>query len=373
MSMKKKWGIILLIALGIILIGSAMSFMNTNIDNKESSNNEEEKKEEKDNIEDESKEFKWGTYVPVPYIDEKYGQIEVTAYGIAYYETKEGVEFNSTIEDIVRRSTISAFSSRLSRYNNNSYTTLLQSFNDDKEEMLKNINENFEDYGVELVDIKIEAINLTEESNQKVKEQQKQELSNANTGSYSDNYTNNINNYKIKATSTMKMQGVEYITLIDGILDEKNQKEYLKTTISTSGVGVVMETYTDFQTGYTYSSDTLSKQWQKTEGASMFIDLKSIMEQLDKNEHVIKVNDSKYQIKLTKEEVNELVGSEESLGSVEVTKDIYITVYVSNKYITKLEYDFSGLITDVEKFTMVIELLDFNQAGEVAIPSSVTG
>ena len=79
------------------------------------------------------------------------------------------------------------------------------------------------------------------------------------------------------------------------------------------------------------------------------------------------------QIKLTKEEVNELVGSEESLGSVEVTKDIYITVYVSNKYITKLEYDFSGLITDVEKFTMVIELLDFNQAGEVAIPSSVTG
>jgi len=375
MSVKKKWLLILLGGLGILLLGSGIAFQNSNVNNKESSNNKEAEQEGKEEQEDNTEEdniVKWGTSSPIPYMDSEYGQLEVTTYGKVSYELANGETINNILEENMYNATVTVISTRVQKYKNGSYTELIHQFLNDKEDILKEINEYLNEENLTITDIEIIAINLTEESQNKISEQDREKLPSSNQESYTGNYES-INNYKFKATSTIKMQGTEYNAVIDGVVDEKNQKEYMKTNISIAGIELVMETYTDFANGYTYSLESFTNTWQKIEGASMFVDLESIMQQLDTNESVTKIDDSKYKIKLSKEEVNEMVGSVEELGSFEVTGDLYITVYVSNKYITKLEYDFSGLITNIEKFTMVIELLDFNKAGDVVIPSSVTG
>lgn len=60
-----------------------------------------------------------------------------------------------------------------------------------------------------------------------------------------------------------------------------------------------------------------------------------------------------------------------SLGNYDLNGDIYVTVSVNAGYISKLEYDFSNLIAEINQFTMSIEFYDYNAAGDVNILISV--
>jgi len=181
-----------------------------------------------------------------------------------------------------------------------------------------------------------------------------------------------FDNYRIRAYSTIEVYGYTTSSVIEGAMDEKHQKEYLKTTTETMGIEVVMETYSDFDKGYTYSSVPFTSMWEKGEGATQFIDLANIMEKLEKNGDVTKISDSEYKIKLTSEDVKGLMNSNDSTSTAQISGNIYVNAFVTDGYITKLEYDFSGLIEGIDKFTMTIEFSDFNNAGDVEIPSNIT-
>lgn len=50
--------------------------------------------------------------------------------------------------------------------------------------------------------------------------------------------------------------------------------------------------------------------------------------------------------------------------------DVTALVYVSDGYITKMEYDFSGIISGVDAFDVTILFSNYNNAGDVVFPSS---
>lgn len=95
------------------------------------------------------------------------------------------------------------------------------------------------------------------------------------------------------------------------------------------------------------------------------------MEKLKNSNDVTKISDNKYKIKLSSEDVKSLVDTNDNVSSSELKGDIYVIAFVDADIVTKLEYDFSELLSGVDKFTMTIEFSDFNNAGDVEIPISV--
>lgn len=183
-----------------------------------------------------------------------------------------------------------------------------------------------------------------------------------------ETFETNFDNYRLKATSTIEMYGFTTTSVIEGIVDELHQTEYLKTTTSTMGINVVVESYTDFDEGYTYTSIPFTSDWEKSEGGSNFIDLANILDKLKNKENVTKISDTEYKIKLAPSDVEGLMDSNDTTSTSTLVGDIYVKAFITDGYVTKLEYDFSGLITGMDTFDMVIEFYDFNKAGEVVMP-----
>lgn len=184
-------------------------------------------------------------------------------------------------------------------------------------------------------------------------------------------FNTNFNNYKIKATSTMVMYGMETISYIDGVVDELHQKEFLETTTTVMGFNVSTSTYVDFANGYTYTQNPLSNVWEKSEDATSLVDLSIFLDKFKENGSVTKVNANQYQVKLTEDDIKGLLKYNSNLNQYDLKGDIFATVHIKDNYVSKLEYDFSSLIDGIDKFTMEIEFYDHNQAGDVNIPTEV--
>jgi len=186
-------------------------------------------------------------------------------------------------------------------------------------------------------------------------------------------FNTNFNNYRIKATTNMLMYGMETTTYIDGVVDELHQKEYLKTTTQVLGMGFEIGTYVDFHNGYTYTQNPLTGTWEKTAGATSLIDLSIILDKFKETGNVTEVNKDHYLVKLEKDDIQGLLKYNGTLSEYKLEGEIFVNVYIKDNYVSKLEYDFSNLIAEIEKFNMTIEFYDHNKAGDVSIPVEVAG
>ena len=186
-----------------------------------------------------------------------------------------------------------------------------------------------------------------------------------------ETFKTNFKNYRLRATSKMIAYGMTTNMIIEGIVDEFHQKEYLKTTSQVMGINITTEAYVDFKAGYTYTKIPYVGGWEKSKGASSFVDLTLFMEKFKKNGEVTKINDTKYKVRLTQEDITNLSNYNSTLGNYDLNGDIYVIVSINDGYISKLEYDFSSIIKEIEEFKMTIELYDYNNAGDVNIPISV--
>ena len=86
--------------------------------------------------------------------------------------------------------------------------------------------------------------------------------------------------------------------------------------------------------------------------------------------NVTKVSDNHYKIKMTPEDVKGLMASGNA-GTSTLSGDIYVEVYTENGYITKLEYDFSEMLKNIDLFTTTIMYSNYDKAGDVVIPQSI--
>ncbi len=188
-------------------------------------------------------------------------------------------------------------------------------------------------------------------------------------------FNTSFSNYKMTVNMTFAMSGIETVSTSTGVMDELHQKQYLKTSTSAFGMTLTsMETYTDFDAGCTYTSVpnpvTGQSQWTKDKSVSQIVDIKNVLKMLSSMENVEKVSDSQYRIKMSSSEVQGLMKNSDVDASA-VAGTVDVDVYVSNGYITKMEYDFSKMFTSYNKFKTTITFSDYNSAGDVNIPQSV--
>ncbi|MBR6697889.1 MAG: hypothetical protein IKL73_06420 [Lachnospiraceae bacterium] len=182
-----------------------------------------------------------------------------------------------------------------------------------------------------------------------------------------------IDNYSLTATMTMTMSGIKTTSVMTGKVDELHQKEYLKTQVKAFGMVVSsVETYTDFARGITYTSvpTTSGTQWQREDGASYLVDMLGIIDNLNSMENVEEIDTNHYRIKLNTEEMSGLLESGDNNSSA-VRGSIDVDVYVSNGYITKMEYDFTSLFSGFDEYTTTILFSNYNTAGDVQIPQRI--
>lgn len=183
-------------------------------------------------------------------------------------------------------------------------------------------------------------------------------------------------NYNVDITTNFVVSGISSTTSSKGIIDQVNQKEYLETT--TSSFGFVVSTnksYTDFKSGITYTSQPYSENiWYKQQGTSQMVDLNVIIKQINTMKNVTKIADNHYKIKLSGDNVSGLTDSA-NLDSSSLAGNVEVDVYITNGYITKLEYDFSTMTNELssmfESFTTTVLFSNYDNAGSVNIPNDV--
>lgn len=161
---------------------------------------------------------------------------------------------------------------------------------------------------------------------------------------------NTINNYKVNMTIDLSMdiKDMSFNTYSkgNGIIDEINQKQFM--FIDTTTMGFTLNTE-----------------------ASNYIDLKTILNKFNDKSSVKKITNEKYKVKFTKQEIDKIINSTQELPSISIEDDIKALVYIKNKYVYRIEYDFSNVISDVKIYKITIEFSDYNEAGEVNIPTEV--
>lgn len=186
----------------------------------------------------------------------------------------------------------------------------------------------------------------------------------------SKTYNTTFDNYNMEVIINANLGKVSLNSVSTGVMDERHQKQYLKTTVTTMGIDVETETYTDLATGVSYASKPYVKDgWMKSTDQTQMVDLGTILNRLTSMKNVKKVSSNHYKIKMTK---SELAGIMKTANvSTFNGKSINVDVYVSNGYITKLEYDFGKVIGKGNTFTTVIKFSNYNNAGSVEIPSDV--
>lgn len=191
---------------------------------------------------------------------------------------------------------------------------------------------------------------------------------------YADNedFVTSIDNYNMDVEMVMGLGGIETTTAISGIVDQKHQKQYLVTDVKTFGMTVATTTmYADFHSGYTYMTDPYSAdQWWKEKGTSQMVDLMAILDQLTNMKDVEKIDGNHYKIKMSSSDVSGLMSGTE-IDSSMIKGKIMVDAYVEDGYITKLEYDFSDLISGIDSLTATISFYNYGNAGDVNIPKSI--
>lgn len=84
----------------------------------------------------------------------------------------------------------------------------------------------------------------------------------------------------------------------------------------------------------------------------------------------VSMTNNHYKVDMSSEELEGLMSSAE-VDSSTVGGNTYVDVYTKNGYITRLEYDCSDLIPGYDIFTAVINISNYDNAGDVEIPQVV--
>jgi len=173
---------------------------------------------------------------------------------------------------------------------------------------------------------------------------------------------NQYQNYKFTMDMTLGYMDENISTSSNGIADVKNKTDYMVTSVSYDNYTEKTYSYSDYNSGKVYSS-TDQKTWtvDKTEGTES-INLDDIINKINtKDNDVTTIGDNHYSVKV-------------DFDSQDMKYEgVYADVYVTNGYITKLSYDLTSIVagTGYSKFTIDIRLSDFNEAGDVVIPTNV--
>ena len=209
-------------------------------------------------------------------------------------------------------------------------------------------------------------------------------------------FNHKYDNYAVDLTMNMKVGGIKVTANGGGVVDERHQREYLKTTMTTvMNMQIVMETYSDFYNGINYYQNPESSlggdlgeiigglvggedkpKWLKQNVASHTLDIDFVAKKMMNADQAKKVGDGHYKLKMTAAELRDLMetannASEDANYQIlngEIEVDVYIDKYGR---ISKLEYDFSSLMSGVDEFTCTMNLSKYNEAGDVMIPPSI--
>lgn len=187
-------------------------------------------------------------------------------------------------------------------------------------------------------------------------------------------FVTSIDNYSMDITMTVGIYGIESTSKIAGVVDQKHQKQYFESSVSTFGMVVsnyIM--YNDLESGYSYTYMTEPYDegtWYKDKGVSQLVDLEKILDQLINMKNVEKIDDSHYKVKMSNSDISGLMSSADVDSSM-ITGSILVDVYVENGYIKMLDYDFSDLISGLDSLKTTIKFSNYNKAGDVNIPQSV--
>ncbi len=208
-------------------------------------------------------------------------------------------------------------------------------------------------------------------------------------------FRNKYDNYAVDLTMHMKMGGITVDAKGTGVVDEKHQREYLKTTMTTvMSMEIEMETYSDFYNGIDYYQNPESSlggnlgeiigtiagedkpKWLRQNTASHTLDIDFVAKKMMTADKAQKVGDGHYKLKMTAAELADLMKTANSSSSDanyqimngEIDVDVYIDKYGR---ISKLDYDFSSLMSGIDEFTCTMVLSKYNEAGNVMIPPSI--
>lgn len=169
-------------------------------------------------------------------------------------------------------------------------------------------------------------------------------------------------NYKFVMNMSIVASEMEVTTSSNGIADVKNSTDYMETTATASGYSATSYSYSDYEEGYSYSSDD-KVTWDRDETTGTeSINLSEIIDKINNEDNDVTVlGDNHYSVKIDYES-----------GDVSYN-GVYADVYVTNGYISKLYYDLTSVVASegFSKFTIDIQLSDFNEAGDVIIPDNV--
>ena len=209
-------------------------------------------------------------------------------------------------------------------------------------------------------------------------------------------FNHKYNNYAVDLTMDMEMSGFNVHAVGKGVVDERHQREYLQTNMTTvMNMEISMITYSDFYNGIDYVSNPISglggglgdivsllgggeemPTWTKTKTASHTLDIDFVVKRMMKSDEAKKVGDGHYKLKMTAAELADLMStannSSEDADYKVLNGDVEVDVYIdSYGRISKLDYDFSGLVSGIDKFTCSMVLSKYNEAGDVMIPPSI--
>ena len=169
-------------------------------------------------------------------------------------------------------------------------------------------------------------------------------------------------NYKFKMDMVMVADGMEIKTSSTGTADVTHSTDYMETVATVMGYSATTYSYSDYTNGYTYSSEDKITWESDTTTGTESINLDDIINKINSNSSDVTVlSDNHYSVKIDYES-----------GDMSYS-DVYADVYVTDGYVSKLSYDLTSVVASegFTKFTIDIQITDFNAAGDVTIPESI--
>ena len=211
--------------------------------------------------------------------------------------------------------------------------------------------------------------NLNNIFDNNVKENNGNNNTNTNTNE-SKEFVTKYDNYDVKVTMKAELAGVQMNSIFNGTVDEVNQTEHFNVSVTSLGMTVSMESYSDFKNGYTYMSDPIFGGWTRYSDTERIVDLNNIFNSLTNSNNTTKIDDNHYKIVINSNTIEGLMDASDFDYDV-LDGDVKADVYLNNGYISKIVYDMGEIMKDAGSFTLEMEISNYNSAGSVVIPDEV--
>lgn len=207
----------------------------------------------------------------------------------------------------------------------------------------------------------------------------------------------NAANIKMKADVNMAVSGsnMSLIMSMDGAFQgtDKDAKTHMNMSVSLLGMEQKTEMYSEIKDDYIYNYVKNNDEWSYTKEKYTDVTInKQVADMLQeftsvKEEKTDKKGYTKLKVVLNKDKVNKMLNSslmeammQNKIDSLKISKDLEVTVYLKDGYISIMEFDLGDIFkdlageelkdTDVD-FKLSIELSDFNQVDKITIPEDV--